>query len=294
MTQIIAIANQKGGVGKTTTAVNLAAALAAGDWNVLLVDLDPQANATSASGVKIQNADLDVYRALVRIAQGETIEESPVVSAIPRLHVLPGSVDSAAVEREFIDVEDAPLVLSRLLRSLSERPGSAPYDFVIIDTPPGIGLLTINALAAARVLVVPVQAEYLALEGLGLMAETIDRIREGCNPGLERVLVLVTMFDSRLKLSKAVESELREKLAGFPEMRVCRTVIPRNVKLAEAPSHGLPVILFDPASSGASAYVEFSREVFGDEETGIGQGIGRAPAPQEGSKRPVRGDDLID
>lgn len=287
MTRIIAIANQKGGVGKTTTVVNLAASLAAAEHSVLVLDLDPQANATSSLGLSPDDAPDSVYQAFVRLAQDGTSVISPSRAMMENLDVLPGSVDSAAVEREFTEVEEPQLLLKRLLANLRIRRGEsdssepAPYDFIILDTPPGIGLLTINALSAADTLILPVQAEYLALEGLRLMAETLERIRSHFNASLTNVVVLLTMYDPRLKLSRAVEEELRSKLDGHELFRVSTTVIPRNVRLAEAPSHGLPVILFDPASSGATAYITLSKEVTAGETTRTGPRTGLAPAAIE-------------
>jgi chromosome partitioning protein len=287
VTRIIAIANQKGGVGKTTTVVNLAASLAAAEHSVLVIDLDPQANATSSFGLSPDSCSDSVYQAFVRLAQSGSTVVSPSHVMMEKLEVLAGSVDSAAVEREFADVEEPQLLLKRLLSGLtvsrgeSAPPERAQYDFILLDTPPGIGLLTINALAAADTIILPVQAEYLALEGLRLMAETLDRIRAHFNDRLETAIVLLTMHDPRLKLSRAVEEELRSKLAEHDLFHVSRTVIPRNVRLAEAPSHGLPVILFDPASSGSTAYISLSKEVTAGETTRSGSRIGLAPSAIE-------------
>lgn len=258
MTRIIAIANQKGGVGKTTTAVNLAAALAASEFQVALLDLDPQANASAALGIRADPSATNAYQALVTTAEGkqEPIELTP--TAIDHLKILPGTVDAAAVEREFGQLEEPQKVLGQLLHRLMPP---TPWDYIVIDTPPGIGYLTLNALTVADDVILPVQAEYLALEGLSQMLETLERVREALNEALARVLVVVTMMDVRLRLAKAVEDELRQKLADHGYIRVAQTVIPRSVKLAEAPSHGLPVILYDPTCTGSSAYISLASEV---------------------------------
>ncbi len=238
--------------------MNVAAALAASEHQVVLVDLDPQANATSALGVQPGDDTTNAYQALVSTAEGDLSPVSLCPTAIEHLHVLPGTVDAAAVEREFGQLEDPHTVFRRLLPRLG---GDREWDFIVVDTPPGIGYLTLNALAAATDVILPVQAEYLALEGLTQMLDTLERVRENLNPGLARVHVVITMYDHRLKLAKAVEEELRTKLNGNSLLKVAATVIPRSVKLAEAPSYGLPVFLYDPASPGATAYIALAGEV---------------------------------
>jgi len=288
--QIITIANQKGGVGKTTTAVNLAASLAASEYNTLLIDLDPQTNASSSLNItNSSESQKNIYELLIQCIQNETISFEPTTSMIDRLHVVPGTIDLAAVESEFSELDNPQMLLSKLLNKVKL---DCNYDFLIIDTPPGIGLLTINALVAADKLIIPVQSEYLALEGLCLMLETLDRIKEGFDSHLSNVYILITMYDSRLKLSKAVEKELREKIVGNSELIICNTVIPRNVRLAEAPSHGLPIMLFDPASSGASAYIELAKEVLKNEEANTGKRIG-ITSPQK-EELPRRDSNFID
>lgn len=245
MTQIIAIANQKGGVGKTTTAVNLATCLVASGYRVLLVDLDPQANATSSIGIT------GVTSTLYAILCGKECDVTP--TQVVGLDLIPGSIESAALERELVGFENAETIVKSFLDPLIGR-----YDKIIFDTPPGLGFLTINALTTADTVIIPVQTEYLALEGLALMLDTISKI----NPAIN-INVLLTMYDHRLKLAKAVEQEIRSKLGE--NIVVYKTVIHRNVKLAEAPSFGLPIILFDPSSPGATAYIELSREVITNE-----------------------------
>lgn len=291
MTQVITIANQKGGVGKTTTAVNLAASLAASEEETLLIDLDPQANATSALGVRPEESDDDVYQALVRLIETGEKRFSESATEIDHLKILAGTVDIAAAEREFSSLEEASLLLKRLL---AKRLVESRYRTVIVDTPPGIGLLTINALAAADQVIIPVQAEYLALEGLRLMNETLDRVMEIFERPDLKVGILITMHDPRLKLARAVETELRTKLEEHPFLKVMKTVIPRTVRLAEAPSHGLPIILFDPSSIGSTAYIELAREVMKDETNGIGAGARRALADEAPERRPAndRGDEI--
>lgn len=243
---IIGVINQKGGVGKTTTAINLAAALA--DYRrVLLVDLDPQANATSGVGV------LEPEKTVFDVLVGEASARQAIVpTCVENLSILPASPDLAGAALELDATSDNMRLLTKAL--IGVRPA---YDLIVVDAPPSTGALTLNSLAAADQLILPLQAEYYALEGIAGMMDTVERVRASLNPGLSVLGVLVTMYDSRTKLSEQVEDNVR---AHFGEL-VFRSVIPRNVRLAEAPSYGLPIFSYAPTSQGAIAYRELAEEV---------------------------------
>ena len=248
MAHVVAIANQKGGVGKTTTAVNLAASLAVAEQRVLLIDLDPQGNASSGVGHPPRGVERGTYDVLL---DGVPLSEVILSSEeLPTLDVVASSPDLAAIELELIESDDRN---RRLQRALAEVRGD--YDFVLVDCPPSLGLLTINALVAADLVLVPMQCEYYALEGLSQLVHTIERVRSALNPDLRIHGVLLTMFDGRNNLATEVAAEVR---AHFP---VYETVIPRNVRLAEAPSHGKPVILYDASSRGSYGYLNLAREI---------------------------------
>jgi len=247
MGRTVAIANQKGGVGKTTTAVNLAASLAVAEQRVLLVDVDPQGNASSGLGYPRGAAENNLYGVLLG---DEVIGRSLLNTDLPYLHLVASSPDLAAAEIELVDAEDRVTRLRGILNPLRQH-----YDFVLVDCPPSLGILTINALVAADVVLVPMQAEYYALEGLGYLVGTINRIQNTLNPSLSLDGVLLTMFDARNNLASQVAAEVRNH---FP---VYDTVIPRNVRLAEAPSYGKPAILYDASSRGAQGYLNLAREI---------------------------------
>ena len=248
---IIAVANQKGGVGKTTTAVNLAASLAAAEKRTLLLDFDPQGNASSGVGVRPGTTERSIYDVICGQAP---LLEILMPTDLPLLFVAPASQDLAAAELELAETEWRG---SRLRKTLEATlPGVKPaYDYVVIDCPPALGLLTINALTAADRVLIPLQCEYYALEGLSQLMATIDRVRGGLNPKLEVLGIVLTMFDPRNNLAHQVADEVK---AHF---RVFESVIPRNVRLSEAPSHGKPALLYDAKSKGAEAYLALAREV---------------------------------
>lgn len=264
MAKTIAIANQKGGVGKTTTAVNLAAVLAALEASVLLVDTDPQGNATSGVGVQRGSFRKTIYHCMIL---GDPAESVILDTAIPSLKLLPANKDLAGAEVELVDVEQRESRLRRLLESVEQN-----YQYIIIDCPPSLGLLTLNALTAAKSLLVPIQCEYYALEGVTELFDTLARIRRLYNPGLTIEGLLLTMYDERTNLSAAVASDLRD----FYGQQVFETVIPRNVRLAEAPSYGKPITLYDPQSKGAEAYFQLAKEIIAHDTKGLGSGVGGA------------------
>ena len=247
--RVIAIANQKGGVGKTTTTVNLGAALAEQGYRVLVVDLDPQGNATTGLGVDARNFELSMYDVVMR---DQPLEDCIEPTSVKNLFVAPATIDLAGVEIELVPAFSRELKLKRAVDTIVDD-----FDFVLIDCPPSLGLITVNGLAAADEVLVPIQCEYYALEGLSQLLRNVNLVSTNLNETLEVTTIVLTMYDARTRLSVDVANEVR---AHFSE-RVCRVVIPRTVRLSEAPSFGQPITVFDPASRGAVAYRELAKEV---------------------------------
>jgi chromosome partitioning protein len=254
--RIVALANQKGGVGKTTTAINLATALAAAGHRMLLIDLDPQGNASTGLGVKQPARSVTSYELILGEAE---LEQAIVATTIPRLSVVPASQDLAGAEFELAARERREFLLSRAIRSRVRG-----YEEVLIDCPPSLNLLTINALVAADSVMVPLQCEFYALEGLSQLMRTIERVQRALNPRLELQGVVLTMYDQRNNLCDQVAADVRSHLGA----KVFETMIPRNVRIAEAPSHGKPVLIYDHGCAGSQAYIRLAAEVLRRNETG--------------------------
>lgn len=249
MGKVIAIANQKGGVGKTTTAINLAASLAVLEHRVLLIDADPQANATSGVGVDVRNVKTSIYECVV-----DDVDPKSIIlhTSTPNFDLLPSHIDLVGAEIEMLNLPNRERVLKQVIDKVSNE-----YDFILIDCSPSLGLITVNALTAANSVIIPVQCEYFALEGLGKLLNTIKIIQSRLNPDLQIEGFLLTMFDARLNLSNQVYEEVKRH---FQEM-VFETVITRNIRLSEAPSYGLPAIEYDISSKGAQSYLNLAREL---------------------------------
>ena len=246
----IAIANQKGGVGKTTTAINVATALAATGWKTLLIDLDPQGNASTGIGVSTAERERSTYDLLI---DGEPLARCVQPTRIPNLDIVPATVDLSGAEVELVGVDHRT---DRLRRALADESG---YQVCFIDCPPSLGLLTLNAMSAADTLLVPLQCEFFALEGLSQLLQTVERVQQRFNPGLGIIGVALTMYDRRNRLTDQVADDVRSCLGNL----VFETTIPRNVRLSEAPSHGLPALVYDHNCSGSRAYMALARELIG-------------------------------
>ena len=264
MARVISIANQKGGVGKTTTAVNLGASLAASEQKTLIIDSDPQGNTTSALGFPKDPARRTLYQALIL---KEPLERILIDAQIDGLDLIPSDKNLVGAAVELVSMENREYQLKALIQGIREK-----YEYILIDCPPSLDLLTLNALAASDSVLVPIQCEYLALEGVSELLDTLMRLRRTINPSLVIEGILLTMYDDRTTLSKQVAADLR----SFFGSQVFESVIPRNVRLAEAPSHGMPVIFYDIHSKGAEAYIQLAKEVIANAQKRIGQGTERS------------------
>jgi chromosome partitioning protein len=255
MGKVITIANQKGGVGKTTTAINLAAGIAVAEFRTLLIDTDPQANSTSGLGIDPRQSTVNIYDVLIN---GTNPREVIVKTEVPFLSLLPSNINLVGAEVEMVDIENREIILRDVVDSIRQE-----YDYIFIDCPPSLGLLTLNGLVAGNSVIIPVQCEYYALEGLGQLLNTINIVRKNINSNLEIEGVLLTMYDSRLRLSHQIVEEVKKYFGD----KVYTTVISRNVRLSEAPSYGKPILLYEAISSGAKNYMELAKEFLKRQES---------------------------
>ena len=256
--RVLAVANQKGGVGKTTTAVNLGAALAELGYRVLVIDLDPQGNATTGLGINSRNLEATIYDVILHDVP---MEDAIEPTSLRNLFVVPATIHLAGAEIELVPAFSRELRLRRAVEQVKDD-----FDYILIDCPPSLGLLTVNGLAAATEVVVPIQCEYYALEGLGQLLRNVNLVQTNLNPGLEVSTIVLTMYDARTRLAEQVVREVRQHFGA----RVCRHMVPRTVRLSEAPSFGQPIILFDSSSRGATAYRELAKEVSGGAAQRVG------------------------
>ncbi len=255
MHKVVTIANQKGGVGKTTTAINLAAGVAVAEYTTLLIDIDPQANSTSGLGVDVRGSVKNAYDVII---DDVNPREVIVKTEMPFLSLLPSNINLVGAEVELVDMENREMILKNIVEKVRKE-----YDFIFIDCPPSLGLLTLNGLVAGDSVLIPVQCEYYALEGLGQLLNTVNIIQKNLNPRLEIEGVLLTMFDSRLRLSNQIVEEVRKYFGD----KVFSTIISRNVRLSEAPSYGKPILLYEAVSSGARNYMELTKEFLKRQQT---------------------------